>query len=348
MTWDVIAARTAAQEDGDTYTPRRFAMQRRDFLKFAAAIAASAAAGAGASEPGDAAAGAETLDAQAWAASRRFVRTSAGSIAVVERGAGPAALFLHGFPLNSYQWRGALERLSPYRRCVAPDFLGLGHTEVAPGQSLSPQAQADMLAELMDKLHIDSADLVANDSGGAVAQIFLARYPQRVRSLLLTNCDTEIDCPPPAMLPVIDMSKAGTFADQWFEPWLADKNLARSAAGLGGMCYANPTQLADETLEAYLRPLVSTPQRKARMHAYAAALEANSLSGIGPALKASKAPVRVLWGMADTIFLPHGASHLERAFGNPQGVRRLEGAKLFWPEERPGLIAREARALWRA
>ena len=50
----------------------------------------------------------------------------------------------------------------------------------------------------MDALSIDRADLVANHSGGAIAQLFLARHPQRVRSLLLTNCDSEIDCPPPA------------------------------------------------------------------------------------------------------------------------------------------------------
>lgn len=324
-------------------------MQRRDFIKFAAlSAAAGAAAAAGVAVAATAAGGEGAAEARAWDAARRFVRTSAGNIAVVERGTGPqAALFLHGFPLNSYQWRGAVERLAPYRRGVAPDFLGLGHTQVAPGQSLTPQAQADMLAELMDKLHIASADLVANDSGGAVAQIFLARYPQRVRSLLLTNCDSEIDCPPPALQPVIELSRAGTFADQWFEPWLADKNLARSAQGLGGMCYERPWQLSDTTLEAYLRPLVSTPRRKQLMHAYAVALEANSLSGIGPALQASQAPVRVLWGMADDIFLPHGAAHLERAFGKPQGVRRLEGAKLFWPEERPELIAQEALALWK-
>jgi pimeloyl-ACP methyl ester carboxylesterase len=240
-----------------------------------------------------------------------------------------------------------MEGLAAYRWCVAPDFLGLGHTEVAPGQSLAPQAQAAMVVEVMDQLGIRQADFVANDSGGAVAQIIMARYPQRMRSLLLTNCDTEIDCPPPALLPVIDLAKAGKFADEWFEPWLKDKNLARSAAGIGGMCFEHPSQLSDATLEAYLRPLVSTPQRKQLMHAYAAALEANSLAGLGLALKASKIPVRVVWGMADDIFLPHGARHLEQAFGNGQGVRRIEGAKLFWPEERPDTVIEEAMRLWK-
>ncbi|HXC09826.1 MAG TPA: hypothetical protein VNV61_12930 [Steroidobacteraceae bacterium] len=44
--------------------------------------------------------------------SRRFVATRFGRIAYVERGTGPVALFLHGFPLSSFQWRGVIEQLS--------------------------------------------------------------------------------------------------------------------------------------------------------------------------------------------------------------------------------------------
>src|SRR5882724_3045597 len=67
-----------------------------------------------------------TMEASAFETERRYVETHFGRIAYVERGSGKAAMFLHGFPLNSFQWRGAIERLAPYRRCVAPDFLALG------------------------------------------------------------------------------------------------------------------------------------------------------------------------------------------------------------------------------
>ena len=36
----------------------------------------------------------------------------------------------------------------------------------------------------------------ASDSGGAVAQLFMAANPARVRTLLLANCDAEPDSPP--------------------------------------------------------------------------------------------------------------------------------------------------------
>ena len=102
-------------------------------------------------------------------AARRFVRTAQGRIAYFERGTGPVALFLHGFPLNSFQLRGVIPWLAQDRRCIAPDCLALGYTEVASGQSVTPAVQVDMLAELLGKLSIVAVDLIANDSGGAVA-----------------------------------------------------------------------------------------------------------------------------------------------------------------------------------
>ena len=316
-------------------------MQRRAFLQLTAGLIASGVLASYAPRVL-----AADMDEQRFHASRRFVQTAFGRIAYVERGNGKAALFLHGFPLNSFQWRGALDRLSPYRRCIAPDFMGLGYTEVAAGQSVAPDAQVAMLIALLDTLGVERVDLIGSDSGGAVAQLFITRHPERVRSLLLTNCDTEHESPPAAMLPVIALSHQGKFADQWLAPWLADKHLARSAQGIGGMCYANPANPTDEAIDAYFRPLLSSPQRKALVHAYAMALEHNPLQGIGPALRRCKVPTRIVWGEDDTIFSLAGATYLDQTLGHSLGVRRLANAKLFYPEERPDVIAEEARKLW--
>jgi pimeloyl-ACP methyl ester carboxylesterase len=279
-------------------------------------------------------------------ATRRFATTPQGRIAYLEQGTGSAALFLHGFPLSSYQWRGALERLADQRRCIAPDFLGLGRTEVRQGQSVSPEAQMAMLLALLDTLAVPAVDVVASDSGGAVAQLLAARHPARVRTLLLTNCDTEIDSPPPFLFPIIEQAKAGRYADLRLAPWLADKALARSANAIGGRCYADPSHPTDQAIEEYFGPLLSSPARKALLHAYAIALEANPLTGIEPLLERFRAPARIVWGTADAIFSAASPDYLNRTFGNSRGVRRLEGRKLFWPEELPDVVAEEARALW--
>ncbi len=279
-------------------------------------------------------------------ATRRFIETDQGRVAYVERGEGPGALFLHGFPLNSFQWRGVLAQLSATRRCVAPDLLALGYSEVEAGQSVVPHAQVEMIAQFLDKLSMPSVDIVANDSGGAIAQLFVTRYPERGRSLLLTNCDTEPDSPPPAVLPVIAAARAGKFADEWLVPWLADKVLARSEKGLGGQCYANPKHPTDEAIETYLGPLVNSLQRKALTNAYASALDPNPLLGIESALKHGHVPTRIVWGTADKIFSQASPDYLVHTVGNSLGVRRVAGAKLFFPEEMPEVIVEEARWLW--
>jgi haloalkane dehalogenase len=73
--------------------------------------------------------------------------------------------------------------------------MSLGYTETAESQEITPETQAEMLAEFLDVLEIKVVDVVSNDSGGEVAQIFVARYPTRVRTLLLSNCDVDTNSP---------------------------------------------------------------------------------------------------------------------------------------------------------
>jgi haloalkane dehalogenase len=285
------------------------------------------------------------IDATSFHASRKFANLPMSKVAYVERGRGLAALFVHGYPLNGFQWRGALERLQAHRRCIAPDVMGLGYTQTPEGQAISPDTQAEMLAALLDSLHIDAVDLVGNDSGGMVSQIFLAKYPHRVRTLLLTNCDVDKNNPPPQFGPFIELAKKGTLADRFVVSQLNDKQLARSPRGLGA-AYSYPERLTDETIEIYLRPLAETPLRKAQMQQYTIALGAPELVGIRENLRQWKGPARMVWGMKDTLFGVEWADWLDRTLPGSRGVRKVEDANLFFPEELPDVIAEEALALW--
>lgn len=317
-------------------------MHRRDFLGACAVIAGAAvlpACRVAQSKENTA------MDVATFTALRRLVETPFGRISYVEQGKGPTALFLHGFPLNGFQWRGSLERLSPHRRCIAPDFMGLGYTEVSDQQDLSPQAQTDMLVAFLDGLAIPSVDLVANDSGGTIAQLFAAQHPERVRTMLLTNCDVHENSPPAQMRNSINTARAGKY-DQKMQRHLDDRIYARSEKGIIGSAYMHPAGVTDEAIEYYFRPIVASPLRRAQLNRHLAAFEPNPLLAIEPALRRLNAPTRMVWGTADPLFPVVWATWLDKTLPASRGIRLVEGGKLFWPEEMPEVVAEEARALW--
>jgi haloalkane dehalogenase len=288
----------------------------------------------------------ERIDVAWYRLSRRFAELPVSRVAYVERGHGPAALFIHGFPLNGFQWRGALERLHVHRRCIAPDMMSMGFTQTPEGQTISPATQAAMLGMLLDSLHIDAVDLVANDSGGLVAQLFLAKYPRRVRTLLLTNCDVDENNPPPPFVPFAELAKKGLLVDRFIVPHLNDKQFARSAKGMGTLAYTHPDSLTDEVIETYFRPLVETPLRKMQVNQYAASMGTNELVTIRKDLQRWNGPARMVWALKDTFFGVEWAEWLDRTLPGSRGVRRLQEANLFFPEEMPELIVEEATSLW--
>ena len=321
-------------------------LTRRRWLATTAGLAATALFAAAAPAHGfDAEDDADA--AERWTRERRFQATPYGRTAYVDRGTGPVALFLHGFPLSSFQWRGAVDRLSKFRRCLVPDSMGLGFTQVLPGKPVTPDDQVKMLIAFLDALSVDTVDLVANDSGGAVAQLLAVRHPQRVRSLLLTNCDVEPDSPPAALKPVFELAEMGIWPDAWLEPWLKNPPKARAPDGLGGMCFSNPDHPTDAALQQYLGPILQSVERKGLANQYALGLKPNPLAGIEASLRKLDIPVRIVWGMSDDIFSKDNPDYLSRVLPRVEGVRRIPEAKLFFPEEYPHIIAEEARRLWR-
>jgi pimeloyl-ACP methyl ester carboxylesterase len=223
--------------------------------------------------------------------------------------------------------------------------MSMGFTETPKGQPISPATQVDMLAMFLDALNLRAVDLVGNDSGGLVAQLFLAKFPGRVRTLLLTNCDVDENNPPPAFQATVELAKKSAWVDQQIVPVLENKQLARTAKGVK-LIFTHPENLADETIETYWRPLTLSPLRKSQVHEYAISLGTNELVAIREDLRRWKGPARMVWGLKDVAFGVEWAEWLDRTLPGSRGVRRVEDASLFFPEEKPEVIAEEAVKLW--
>jgi pimeloyl-ACP methyl ester carboxylesterase len=275
---------------------------------------------------------------------RRSVQTASGRISYIEQGSGPVALFVHGVLLNSHLWRHQLADLSDIRRSIAVDLLAHGDTEIAPGQDVSVTANAKMLKDFLGALKIDQVDLVGNDSGGGISQIFAALYPERVRSFTLTNCDTHDNWPPEAFKPFLAMAAAGGLRGT-LDAMLADKSVYRSPRALGP-AYEHPDQLSDDSIETYLRPFVKSPQRTHDLERFLAAFDNSHTLTIEPQLKTLMAPTLIVWG-TDDVYFPVKWSHW-LAENIPGTRRRVEfkDARIFFPEERWQEFDKELREHW--
>jgi pimeloyl-ACP methyl ester carboxylesterase len=277
---------------------------------------------------------------------KQSVHTPSGKISYVEQGAGPVALFVHGVLLNSNLWRKQLSELSDIRRCIAVDLLAHGDTEITPDQDVSVTANAEMLKQFLDALHIDEVDLVGNDSGGGICQIFAASYPERIRSMTLTNCDTHDNWPPEAFKPFLAMAANGGLR-KTLDAMLADKNIYRSPDALGP-AYEHPDKVSDDTIEAYLRPLVRSEQRTSDVQRFLAAFDNKHTRAIESRLKSLQAPTLIVWGTDDVYFDVKWSHWLANTI---PGVRRrveFQGARIFFPEERWAAFNQELRRHWAA
>ena len=264
----------------------------------------------------------------------RTVKTPSGQISYNETGSGLVALFVHGVLLNKHLWRHQLTGLSDVRRCIALDLLAHGDTEIETGQDVSVTANAAMLAEFLDALGIDQVDIIGNDSGGGISQIFAALNPGRVRSLVLTNCDTQSNWPPDAFKPFLGQAAAGNLSAV-LRAMLSDKAVYRSPQALGP-AYENPGSVSDEDIETYLNPLVRTGKRLDDLQRFLAAFDNIHTMRIEGKLRALPAPALIAWGTDDIYFPVKWAYWLAGTLPHARMPVELEGARLFFPEERPG------------
>jgi pimeloyl-ACP methyl ester carboxylesterase len=274
------------------------------------------------------------------------LQTDSGRIAYTEQGAGPVALFIHGVLLNGDLWRHQLGHLSDIRRCIAIDLLAHGATEIASDQDVSVTANAKMVAQFLDALKIDQVDIVGNDSGGGIAQIFAALHPERVRSLTLTDCDTHDNWPPEAFKPFLAMAAGGGLRGT-LKTLLADKNMYRSALALGP-AYEHPELVTDETIENYLRPLIETEQRTHDLQRFLAAFDNKHTVSVESRLKTLQAPTLIVWGTDDVYFDVKWSRWLAETIPGARRRVELEGARIFFPEERWQQFNQELRAHWQA
>jgi cis-3-alkyl-4-acyloxetan-2-one decarboxylase len=211
----------------------------------------------------------------------------------------PVLLFVHGNPTWSFHWRRLILGLRNGYRCVAPDHLGCGLSDLQP-RPLRLADHIDNLAELIDFLGLERVTLVAQDWGGAIGLGALLRQRERFERIVLFN--------------------TGAFRP-WFIPWriricrtpLVGKLALQGANAFSRaaltMTLARSRRLDPAVAAGYLAPYNSW-SRRAAVHQFVKDIPSSprhptwaTLSAIEQRLpELAEMPSLLVWGARDWCF----------------------------------------------
>ncbi|MFL5261535.1 MAG: alpha/beta fold hydrolase [Anaeromyxobacteraceae bacterium] len=210
------------------------------------------------------------------------VAVQGATIALDDAGDGPAVLLLHGYPATRRLWaRVAPALVDAGHRVLAPDLVGYGESDAAPGVRLDMASQARWLFGLLDALGVGRAVVVAHDVGSAAAQIMVATAPERVRALAVLD---------------------GVYGGEWAMEAIASIQ-AWDPADARRLAPVLVRRLARGTA---LREILAAYEGEAgglRLIRAARDLDPRQTEHLGEALRRSGVPALVLWGERDA-FLP--------------------------------------------
>jgi pimeloyl-ACP methyl ester carboxylesterase len=280
------------------------------------------------------------------ARSTRLVDVGGVDLAVWETGEGEPVVFLHGVLLSGELWTPTIAALAPTRRYITIDLPGHGDSPVAANLDPSIPRFAELLPGVLEQLQIDRAHIVANDSGGAIAQRFAVAHPHRVATLTLTNCDTEGNIPPVAFEPAVELAQRSDFG-KVLRVMHADLAFARSASGLGGSLQ-RAEDIPDVVIRGFLEPLLASPAATASVERLIASFQPSDLSGVTAALAALGLPTLLAWGTDDVFFATSFGRELAAALGESATLVEIDGGRLFWPLERPTELTALVGDFWAA
>jgi pimeloyl-ACP methyl ester carboxylesterase len=276
---------------------------------------------------------------------RGQVQTSSGPASYVDTGGpGRVALFVHGLGTSSYLWRHVIDQLDGQHRCVAVDLPLHGHTPAAADQDFSLPGFARFLAEFCEGLELNDIDLVANDTGGAISQVFATGHPELLHTLTLTNCETHKNMPPKVLLPAAWLAHMGLAAR--ISPRLLLRDIRQGRKRFYGLGYQDIENLPEDLARFWLESQFATPELARQNQRIMTSLHARDLLAIEPALARLQVPTLIVWGTGDIFFRRKWAYWLRDTIPGATEVVELDRARIFFPDERATELTEALRRHW--
>ncbi|WP_299493619.1 alpha/beta fold hydrolase [uncultured Shewanella sp.] len=121
---------------------------------------------------------------------RHFFDRNGQQLHFVNEGAGDPVVMVHGNPSWSFYYRELISKLSEEYQCIAPDHIGCGLSDKPSDidYDYTLKSRIDDLEALLDSLGVvENITLVVHDWGGMIGMGYAARYPDRIKRLVVLN-----------------------------------------------------------------------------------------------------------------------------------------------------------------
>jgi pimeloyl-ACP methyl ester carboxylesterase len=140
-----------------------------------------------------------TTDSTRTKAPGQYTKVNGVNLYYEIHGTGRPLVLLHGGLGSGDMFAPVLPRLAASHQVILPDLQGHGRTADID-RPIDVRLMADDIAALIDHLKLDRPDVVGFSLGGGVALHTAARYPDKVRRLVVVSANVRRDAIPPEML----------------------------------------------------------------------------------------------------------------------------------------------------
>ncbi len=258
-----------------------------------------------------------------------------GTVRYAEQGTGPTLVFLHGLLANSSLWSRLFPLLASRFRCLAPDLpLGAHSQPLHADADLSPLGVAHLVADFLETLDLHDVTLIGNDTGGAICQLVIAHHPERIRRLVLTNCDAFEQFFPPLVSPFHYGARVFGRGFANFLAWMLHAHFVQRTF-FGALAHQH-LNLAE--LDATFSPLLHLPGVRRDMTLFLKAVSRRDTLEAAQTFSSFHHPVLLLWGKDDPFFSAHLATRLQQAFPDAT-LEFLSSSRAFVPLDQPEILA---------
>jgi pimeloyl-ACP methyl ester carboxylesterase len=233
---------------------------------------------------------------------------------------GEPVVLIHGYTDSSRDWVPLAPYLSPRFHLILVDIRGHGASS-KPECCYTRLDFAYDIKLLLDKLHVQRADIVGHSLGSIIAQAFAEFWPERTRKLVLISSTARLwsqSAPQPAWAQAIRQLKEPVDPDS---PFMIE-------------WWSSPTPVDPDFLRRQRRDAAAIPLR-----VWVAVLD-QGLSGedLQQSLPRIKAPTLLIWGAKDPLIPEEARQSLRQGLPQAQ-VKVFDGLghNPFW--EQPQAVA---------